>query len=256
MNLLMIGDVVGKPGRRAVATLLPSLRRELQLDFVIANGENAAAGRGLSDSTARELFDSGVDVITSGNHIWAVKEFVPSLDGELPVLRPLNYPPGAPGRGMLEHSGVTVLNLQGRTFMPHEVDDPFRAADAALSGLGRDALVIVDFHAETTSEKQAMGRYLDGRASVVVGTHTHVHTADEQIFPGGTAYITDVGMCGPHDSIIGVKTELALQRILTQRPVRFDPAEGDVRLHGVLVELDEETGKARSIRRVAERFGT
>lgn len=242
---------MGKPGREAVAALLPSLRKELRLDLVIANGENAAAGRGLTESTAKELFDAGVDVITSGNHIWDQKEFVPLLDQEAAVLRPLNYPPSAPGRGILTQKGVTVLNLQGRTFMP-DIDCPFRAADAALQALHDDAIVVVDMHAEATSEKQAMGRYLDGRVAAVVGTHTHVPTADAQIFPGGTAFVTDVGMVGPKESIIGNEIGPVLDRFLRALPTKLPVAEASpiVQFNSVLVEIDVETGCARRIERV------
>ncbi len=251
MILLLIGDVMGKPGRKAVAALLPSLRKELRLDLVIANGENAAAGRGLTESTAQELFDAGVDVITSGNHIWDQKEFVPLLDEEAAVLRPLNYPPSAPGRGILTQKGVTVLNLQGRTFMP-DIDCPFRAADAALQALHDDAIVVVDMHAEATSEKQAMGRYLDGRVAAVVGTHTHVPTADAQIFPGGTAFVTDAGMVGPKESIIGNEIGPALDRFLRAMPTKLPVADRSptVQFNSVLIEVDETTKKATRIERV------
>ena len=251
MNLLMIGDVMGRPGRRAVAALLPDLRQELALDLVIANGENSAAGRGITEATAQELFDAGVDVITSGNHIWDQKEIIPVLDQEVAMLRPLNYPPGAPGRGMLTQKGVTVLNLQGRTFMP-DIDCPFRAADAALSELPQDAVVFVDMHAEATSEKQAMGRYLDGRVAAVVGTHTHVPTADARILPGGTAFVTDVGMAGPQESIIGNEIDSVIERFLTGMPTRLPVAEKSptVQLNAVLVEIDETTRRANSIARI------
>ena len=228
MNILMIGDVIGRPGRKAAAGLLPSLREELKLDLVIANGENAAAGRGLTPGTAQELFDAGVDVLTSGNHIWDQKEILTIIDKESAILRPANYPPSAPGRGVLTQKGVTVLNLQGRTFMV-EIDDPFRAADAALESLDENAIVFVDMHAEATSEKQAMGRYLDGRVSAVVGTHTHVPTADARILPGGTAYVTDVGMVGPMESIIGNDIESVLRRFTTGMPTRLRRCSSIVR---------------------------
>jgi hypothetical protein len=255
MNLLMIGDVMGKPGRRAVVALLPSLRPELELDLVIANGENAAAGRGLTEATAQELFDAGVDLITSGNHIWDQKEFVAVLDQEIAILRPLNYPPPVPGRGVLTQHGVTVINLQGRTFMTN-IDCPFRAADAALDGLPKDAIVVVDMHCEATSEKQAMGRYLDGRVAAVLGTHTHVPTADACIFPGGTAYVTDVGMVGPRESVIGNEIEPVLRRFLTGLPTRLPVAERSpvVQFNAVLVEIDETTGRARGIQRVDREY--
>ena len=255
MNVLLIGDVMGKPGRKVVAVLLPELRRELKLDLVVANGENAAAGRGLTERTAQDLFDAGVDVITSGNHIWDQKEVIPLLDQEAPILRPINYPPGAPGRGVLTQKGVTVLNLQGRTFMP-EIDCPFRAADAALAELPAGAVVLVDMHAEATSEKQAMGRYLDGRVAAVAGTHTHVATADAWVLPGGTAYVTDLGMCGPKESIIGNEIDAVLERFLSAMPTRLPVAEKSrtLQFNAVLVEVDETTGRARSIERVDREY--
>ena len=251
----MIGDVIGRPGRKAVAALLPALRRELALDFVIANGENAAAGFGLTESTAQALFDAGVDVLTSGNHIWDRKEIIPALDEERPILRPLNYPPNVPGRGVLTRAGVTVINLQGRTFMP-AIDCPFQAADAALDELPENAVVVVDMHCEATSEKQGMGWYLDGRVAAVVGTHTHVPTADAQLLPGGTAYVTDLGMVGPRDSIIGNEIEPAIQRFLTAMPVRFPVAERSptVQFNSVVIDIDEATGRARSISRVDREY--
>ena len=240
MNVLMIGDVIGKPGRRAVAALVPALRRELSVDLIIANGENAAAGFGLTEGTAQELFDAEVDVITSGNHIWDQKDVIPILDQEVAILRPLNYPPSAPGRGLLTQKGVTVLNLQGRTFMA-DIDCPFRAADAALAGLPEGSIVVVDMHAEATSEKQAMGRYLDGRVAAVLGTHTHVPTADARVLPGGSAYVTDVGMVGPQESVIGSEIEAVLERFLTGLPTRLPVAERSpvVQFNAVLVEIDE-----------------
>ncbi len=255
MNVLMIGDVMGRPGRHAVAALLPGLRQELALDVVIANGENVAAGRGITEKTAQELFDAGVDVITSGNHIWDQKEIIPLLDKETPILRPANYPPAAPGRGIVTQKGLTVLNLQGRTFMP-ETDDPFRAADAALSHLPEGAIVVVDMHAETTSEKQAMGRYLDGRVAAVAGTHTHVPTADARILPGGTAYVTDIGMVGPSESIIGNDIQSVLNRMLTAMPTRLPVAENSspVTFNAVLIEIDESTRKAKRIERIDREY--
>ena len=255
MNLLMIGDVMGRPGRRAVAALLPDLRQELALDLVVANGENLAAGRGMTEATAQELFDAGVDVITSGNHVWDQKEIIPVLDQEVAMLRPLNYPPATPGRGLLTQKGITVLNLQGRTFMP-DIDCPFRAADAALSELPQDAIVFVDMHAEATSEKQAMGRYLDGRVAAVVGTHTHVPTADARILPGGTAFVTDVGMAGPQESIIGNEIDSVIERFLTGMPTRLPVAEKSptVQFNAVLVEIDEATGRANSIARIDREY--
>jgi len=244
----MIGDVVGRPGRRAVGELLPPLKEELGLDLVIANGENAAAGRGLTWSTAEELFAAGVDVITSGNHIWHQKEIIPYLSEGAPILRPLNYPPGVPGRGLLIKNGVAVINLIGRTFLG-EFDSPFRAIDEALAGL-QEKVIIVDMHGEATSEKLAIGWYLDGRVSAVLGTHTHVPTADARILPKGTAYITDVGMVGPLNSVIGIEVEAVLRFFLTQMPMRFEPAKGPVAFNAVLVEVDEVSGRASRICRI------
>lgn len=251
MRVLMIGDVVGKPGRQAVRALTPRLRRELKADVVIANGENAAAGRGLTPATARELFEAGVDVITSGNHIWDQKEIVPFLDGEALVLRPANYPPAAPGRGLLTFKGLTVLNLQGRSFMV-DIDDPFRVADQALESLPAGATVLVDMHAETTAEKSAMAWYLDGRVAAVLGTHTHVPTADARILPGGAAYVCDVGMVGPRDSVIGNDVSAVLQRFLTGMPTRLPVAESSavLQFNAVLVDIDETANRARSIERI------
>jgi len=251
----MIGDAVGRPGRRALSVLVPKLRRELAIDVVIANGENAAAGRGLTLNSAEEMFAAGVDIITSGNHIWDQKEIVSHLeDDDLPVARPLNYPAGAPGRGIIQHKGITVINLQGRVFMAN-IDCPFRAADAALASLPPNSIVIVDMHAEATSEKVATGRYLDGRVSAVLGTHTHVATADARILPKGTAFVCDVGMTGAKDSIIGDDVDCVIRRFLTAMPVRLEVASGpDLILNSVLIEVDEETGRARRVQRVDREF--
>ncbi len=251
MRLLMIGDVIGKPGRRAVKTLVPSLRREQGIDLVIANGENTAGGFGLTLDTAHELLDSGVDILTSGNHIWDQKEIIPHLDEGLPLVRPANYP-DAPGRGALTLDGVLVINLMGRVFMP-ALDCPFRTADHLLREARDDwdaPVVIVDFHAEATSEKQAMGWYLNGRVSAVVGTHTHVGTVDARVLPGGTAYVSDVGMTGPRDSVIGSDTDAVLEKFLTGLPQRFTVADGPVVMNSVLIDVDHESGKARSIERI------
>jgi metallophosphoesterase (TIGR00282 family) len=246
----MIGDVVGRPGRRAVQRFLPGLIHDYNLGLVIANGENTAGGLGITPDTAKELCESGVDVITTGNHVWAKKEIIPHLDGELPILRPLNYPPGAPGRGFLEMKGVLVVNLIGRVFIG-QYDCPFRTIDCLLSESQTESkIVIVDFHAEATSEKVAMGRYLDGRVSAVLGTHTHVATADSYILPKGTAYVTDVGMVGPVDSVIGVDTQSAIQNFLTGMPHRFFVSEGAVKFDAILIEVDETTGRATSIKRI------
>jgi metallophosphoesterase (TIGR00282 family) len=249
MLILAIGDIVGRPGRRAVSQLLPGLRQQYGLDLVIANGENAAGGVGLTPETAKELLSGGVDVITSGNHIWAQKEIIPYLDGEMPILRPLNYPPGVPGRGYIAIGQVVVVNILGRTFIG-DFDCPFRAMDQLLSEL-EQKIVIVDFHAEATSEKVAMGRYLDGRVSAVLGTHTHVGTIDSQILPQGTAYVSDIGMCGPADSVIGDDAEEVIKRFLTALPHRLSVGKGKTILNAVMVEIDEKTGKALSIERIS-----
>jgi metallophosphoesterase (TIGR00282 family) len=250
----MAGDVVGRPGREAVAALVPALREELALDLVVVNAENAAAGRGLTAKIAKGLFAAGVDVLTSGNHIFNVREFVPVLDGELPILRPANYPAATPGRGVLQVGGATVVNLMGRTFMPVQVDDPFRAADEILEGVPASSVVLVDFHAEATSEKQALGWYLDGRVSAVVGTHTHVPTADVRVLPQGTAYVSDLGMCGAVDSVIGDDVTSVIERFTTSMPTRLPVAGGaEAQLNGVMVEIDEASGRAVSIERVDRR---
>ncbi len=255
MNILFIGDVVGKPGRQAVASLVPKLRRERGLDLVIANGENSAHGAGLTASTCRALLEAGVDVITAGDHTWDQKGFESEIETLPRVLRPLNFPPAAPGRGSLvvnvaDKTAVAVVNLIGRVFMPNN-DDPFRAAQAEVARLRRQTnLIVVDFHAEATSEKIALGRYLDGQVSAVIGTHTHVQTADEQILPKGTAYITDAGMCGPHDSVLGREVEPVLKRFLTQMPQKLEVATGKVELCGVIIEVNEDTGRAGAIERI------
>ncbi len=248
MLILMIGDIIGRPGRQAVEKLLPGLRQQYKLDLVIANAENTAGGLGLTSTTARELFGAGVDVLTSGNHIWAQKEIIPYLDGEMPILRPLNYPPGVPGRGHIITKQAMVINLIGRTFIG-DFDCPFRAMDKLLSEF-KKSVIIVDFHAEATSEKVAMGRYLDGRVSAVLGTHTHVGTIDAQLLPQGTAYVTDVGMTGPANSVIGDDTESVLQRFLTMMPHRLSVGKGKTILNAVIVGVDEKTGKATSIDRI------
>ncbi len=252
MQILVIGDVIGKPGRQAVQKLLPGLRKQLDLDLVIANGENAAGGLGLTSTTAKELLEAGVDVLTSGNHIWDQKEIIPHLDGDLPILRPLNYPPGVPGRGCLTFENVAIVNLIGRTFFVHNYDCPFRAIDNLLNGLSnKHSVIIVDFHAEATSEKVSMGRYLDGRVSAIVGTHTHVGTVDAGIFPKGTAYVTDVGMTGPLDSIIGDDVQSVLHRFLTAMPHRLTVSSGTrVTFNSILINVDEKSGRAESIQRL------
>ena len=247
---MAIGDVIGKPGRRAVKELLPVLQYEYGVDLAIANGENIAGGLGITPSTAQELFDFGVDVITTGNHVWRHKEIIPCLDGDFAILRPLNYPPANPGRGYLSQGNVLVINLIGRTFMG-DSDCPFRAIDQLLAKLeDKPNVIFVDFHAEATSEKVAMGRYLDGRVSAVLGTHTHVGTIDAHILPKGTAYVTDIGMVGPTNSIIGDDVDSVIKRFLTQIPSRLSVGKGAVIFNAVLVEVNEETGKAVDIKRI------
>jgi len=260
MRILFIGDIFGHPGRRMVKEILPHLQGELKPDLVLANAENAAAGFGITPPLVEELLDLGIAVLTSGNHIWDKKEIYPylreHLDGRL--LRPANYPIEAPGRGLYvaeTPSGIryAVLNLQGRVFMP-SIDCPFRKADALLGSIPPEVNIrIVDFHAEATSEKQAMGWYLDGRVTAVLGTHTHVPTADETILPQGTAYITDLGMTGPYESIIGMERQAVMQKFLDQLPARFEVASGDVRFAGALLEVDPQTGRALSISRVVRK---
>ena len=250
MRILMMGDVVGKPGRRAVQKLLPELREEHRVDLAIANAENAAGGVGLTPETAQDLYQAGVDVITTGNHAWAKKEIFPYLDSEAPIIRPVNYPPGTPGRGYLIYEDVLIINVVGRVFM-QSVDDPFRTVDRVLKDVGSNPrIVIVDCHAEATSEMGAMGWYLDGRVSAVLGTHTHVGTVDARVLPKGTAFVTDIGMVGPRDSIIGNGAEEVLERFMTQMHVRLTVATGVVTFSSVLVDVDDETGSARSIVRI------
>jgi metallophosphoesterase (TIGR00282 family) len=250
LRILAIGDIIGKPGRKAVKEILPGLYSEYNIDLVVGNGENAAGGLGLTPSTAEELFDSGIDVITTGNHIWAYKEIIPYFDSEPPLLRPLNYPPTNPGRGYLLKSNVLIVNLVGRVFIGN-FDCPFRAMDQLLAEFEHKSMpIIVDFHAEATSEKVAMGKYLDGRVSAVLGTHTHVGTIDAHILPGGTAYVTDIGMVGPIDSVIGDDPDSVLDRFLTQIPGRLSVGKGKVSFDAILVEVDEKTGKAVDIKRI------
>jgi hypothetical protein len=257
MRVLCIGDVIGKPGRRAVRRLVPALREQHALDLVIANAENAAGGVGLTAQTARELLDAGADVLTGGNHIWKYKDLVPLLESEPRLLRPLNYPEDAPGRGtaVVSTAGgqrVAVMSLQGRVFM-EPVPCPFAAGHRAVQELRLETpIIIVDFHAEATSEKRALGWYLDGSVSAVYGTHTHVATADEEVLPAGTGYITDIGMTGPHRSVIGMRTQEMIQRLMTLRPAPFVVASEDVRLCGVIFDIDPASGNTRHIKRVRE----
>lgn len=255
MRLLMIGDVVGRPGRRALKENVRNLQKELDIDFVVANGENAAGGNGITREVAKELLATGIDVITMGNHVWNHKEIFGFLDQEKRIIRPANYPPGVPGVGVNVYETrrqvpIAVINLSGRVFMA-DLECPFRKADQLISEIqGITRVILVDFHAEATSEKMAMGWYLAGRVSALCGTHTHVQTADERILPGGTAYITDVGMTGPRDSVIGVKRELVLDKFLTQLPRRFEVASGLYQFNAVVIEIDDESGEAREINRI------
>jgi len=252
MRILLIGDIVGRPGRRILRELLPGLVEEYRVNFVIANGENSAGGVGITPDTADELFRCGVEAITNGNHIWDKREIYNFLDQEERIVRPANYPPGAPGRGwtvLRSKTGVKVgvINLSGRVFLD-TLDCPFRAADEILESLAQQTpVILVDFHAEATSEKQAFGWYLDGRVTAVCGTHTHVQTNDGRILPGGTAFITDLGMTGPCDGILGVQRDPVIKKFLTQMPVRFGVADGAIALDAVVLDVDESTGKCRQI---------
>ena len=259
MKILFIGDVVGKPGREAVANLVPAMRRECGIDFVIANAENSSGGSGITPQTAAELFNASVDVLTSGDHIWKRKEIFELIRSEPKIIRPINYPPGAAGygSGIFQTSGgvkVGVINALGRVFL-EALDCPFKAVRAAVEQLRKETpVIIVDIHAEATSEKIALGWFLDGKVSAVVGTHTHVQTADERVLPKGTAYITDAGMVGPFDSVLGRRVENVLERFLSCVPVRFDVASENVQMHGVIIDIDENTGNARSITRVQKKL--
>jgi len=256
MKILFLGDIVGKPGREIVSRLLPSLIEQEGIHFTIANCENVAGGKGVHPRGAEELLGAGVDLLTSGNHIWQRPEIIPYMRDSDVLLRPANYPPGVPGFGYATKPSrcgvpVCVINLSGRVFMD-AVDCPFQAAERLVTKLRPEAAVIVvDMHAEATSEKLAMGWFLDGRVSAVLGTHTHVQTADERVLPGGTAYMTDVGMCGPVDSVIGVRRDQVIERFLTKMRVKFEVAAGRSQVQGAIVEVDEESGRARSLRRIA-----
>jgi hypothetical protein len=256
MKILFIGDIVGRPGRETVKKLLPVIKQRENIDFIIANGENSAGGAGLNATVAGELFSYGVNVLTLGNHTWKRKEVSEIIDNEN-VLRPANYPPNVPGKGykIYDCKGIklAVVNLMGRVYMTN-IDCPFRAADVIIEKLREEKvkLIIVDIHAEITSEKVSLGWYLDGKISALLGTHTHVQTADERILPQGTAYITDTGMTGSRDSVIGIKKEIIIKKYLTQLPFNFEVAEGDLCIAGVVVDIDEDTGRARSIKRVFE----
>jgi len=247
--LLFLGDIVGSCGRDAVVALVPELRDELAIDYVVANGENVAGGKGITQAAAQQLFRCGVDVITGGNHTFQHKEVYAYLDATDTMTRPLNYPPGAPGHGIARVGELAVINLIGRTFMGQDCDDPFRAADAAVAEVAGARYVLVDFHGEATSEKQAMGWYLDGRVTAVIGTHTHVPTADQRVLHKGTAFCSDAGMCGARDSVIGDRIEPVIHRFLTQLPTRLSAADGTAVLNGLVVDADPVTGHARSITR-------
>lgn len=258
MKILMIGDIVGRPGRKATSTLLPQITREHEIDFVVANGENAAGGRGINREIAEEFLRQGIEVITMGNHVWDNRDIFGFIDREPRLLRPANYPEDCPGRGYNIFRGpagrrIAVINVSGRVFLAN-LECPFRTVDYILRQIENQAdIILVDFHAEATSEKQALGWYLDGRVTAVLGTHTHVQTADETILPGGTAYITDVGMTGPGHSILGVKTKQVIERFLTQRPGPFEIAGGPIQLDAVVLDIDDSTMRPISINRVKHR---
>jgi len=255
IKLLFVGDIIGKPGRYVASRVIPQLIKERELDFVIANGENAAGGFGLTGNIAKKLFSYGIDCITTGNHIWDRKEFIEEIDHYPYVLRPANYPPGTPGKGycIIEKNNkrLGVINLQGRSGLP-PIDCPFRVGEKIVEELkkGNINTILIDFHGEATAEKNAFFYWMDGKVSVIVGTHTHVQTADERILPGGTAVITDVGMTGPFDSVIGMKKEIAIKRALTQIRWRYEAGEGDLRLQGVYVEIDPQHNRALRIERI------
>jgi len=259
MNILFIGDIVGSPGRQAVRELLPGLKKEFELNFAIANAENAAGGSGITPAVAKDLFDAGIDVLTSGDHIWKKREVFDIIDKEPRILRPLNFPNGVAGKGFglfqaNNNANVGVINAQGRVFM-EPLECPFRAAWAAQEALSKDTkIIIVDIHAEATSEKVALGWYLDGKVSAVLGTHTHIQTADERILPAGCAYITDVGMAGPLDSVIGRRIEDVLERFITSVPRRFEVAKENIQLQGAVLDIDENTGRAKSILRIQRKL--
>lgn len=260
MNILCIGDIVGKPGRVAIEEALPSLKKEFQIDFVVVNAENAAGGAGLTSKISQELLKAGCDVLTLGDHVWDQKELEGYLDQTDAVIRPANFPEGTPGRGWCVQktaSGqkIGVVNLLGRVFMRYHLECPFRTLERIIEQIRKETpVVIVDMHAEATSEKVALGHFVDGRVSVVFGTHTHIQTADEKVLPKGTAYITDLGMTGPYDSVIGQRKEDIIKRFLTSMPAKFQVAENDVIVHGVVINVDDKTGRAQRIARVQKKF--
>jgi metallophosphoesterase (TIGR00282 family) len=256
IRILAIGDIVGSPGRRVIKALLPGLRRDRSIDFVVGNGENVSGGSGLRPEEAEELFKAGIDVITGGDHVWDKRELIPYIERCDRVLRPANYPAEQPGRGfgvypVRDGLRIGVVHVQGRVFMNTPADCPYKTCDRAIESMRpQTPVIVVDFHGEATSEKIAAGWHLDGRVSFIFGTHTHIQTADERVLPKGTAYITDVGMTGPYDSVIGRKKEAVLSRFLTQIPARFEVADGDNRLCLALAEIDEKTGRAAKIERI------
>ncbi len=257
LTILFLGDIVGEPGRRAVISRLPHLKDEHELDFVIVNGENAAGGRGITPKITIDLLRAGASVITTGDHIWDQKEIVSFIDTEPRLLRPLNYPNGAPGNGSIvletAKGKIGVINVQLRTFMQPILENPFGVMDAAVAEMRAETpVIVVDAHGETTSEKIAMGRFLDGRVSAVLGTHTHVQTADEQIFPGGTAFLCDAGMCGPSESILGREVDPIVRRFMSNLPAPFPVARGEVRLCGAIVRVEAASGRALSVARLNE----
>lgn len=259
LKVLVIGDIVGSPGRSAASSIIPQLKKEYDLELIIANGENAAGGSGVTPKVAKELFSFGIDVITTGDHIWKKREVVEIIDAEARLLRPANYPSGAPGKGKVVLKGksgfdIGVVNLLGRVFM-QPVDCPFAAVRTAVSELkAKTPIIIVDIHAEATSEKLAIGWYLDGLVSAVLGSHTHVQTADERVLPKGTAYITDLGMTGPFDSVLGRRVEQILERFITGMPTRFEMADENIQLQGVVIDIDPKTGRAHSIERIQRKL--
>ena len=260
MNILCVGDIVGRPGRNALAGLLTDLKKEFKLDFVIANGENSAGGSGITSRVANELFELGCDCLTTGDHVWDKSEILTFLPTVENLLRPANFPVGTPGRGWCvceTQNGykIGVINLLGRVFMRYNVNCPFRELTSIVDEIKKATpIIVVDIHAEATSEKVALGLFIDGKVSAVFGTHTHVQTADEKILPGKTAYITDLGMTGPHDSVIGQNKEKIIERFWTSLPTRFDVATGDLQLQGVVLDIDEKNGSARKITRLQRRF--
>ena len=252
LRFLIVGDIFGQPGRQGAARFIPAIRKERGIDCVIANGENAAGGRGLTRATAEELFRAGIDVLTLGNHTWSQREMITVLqDAQIPIVRPRNYPPGVPGRGYIDvdvqGAQVRIVSLMGRVFLAESLDDPFRAADELLQATPDDAIVLVDFHGEATSEKVAMGWHLDGRVAAVFGTHTHIPTADARLLPRGTAFVTDLGMVGPQHSVIGSEVEPVLRRFLTGMPVRLEVAGGPITFNAVIIEVDRRTRRGRGI---------